>query len=56
MEDIATFLADVFQAMEAGKSPWARMIDRLGTYYNKKFHGTGWREQQQEYLEKVVKL
>jgi len=53
--DIAAFLADVFEALDEGKSPWARMFDRLGGFYDKKFHGTDWREQEKEFYEKLVR-
>jgi DNA-binding response OmpR family regulator len=52
MQDIAAFLADVFQAVEEGKSPWERLFSRLGRFYDKQFHGTEWREQEKEYLNK----
>jgi len=51
MEDIATFLADIFEAIDEGKSTWAKMFDRLGRFYDRRFHGTAWREQMQEYME-----
>lgn len=49
INDIASFLADVFQAMDEGKSTWARMFDRLGGFYDKRFHGTDWREKEREF-------
>ena len=52
MEDIAAFLADVFQAIDEGQSSWERMFARLGRFYDKRFHGTAWREQQMDYLKK----
>jgi CheY-like chemotaxis protein len=57
MGDIATFLADVFQAIDEGKSPWVRMLDRLGRFYDKRFHGTAWREQEKDFFnEKLAHL
>jgi hypothetical protein len=50
MDDIAIFLADVFEAMDAGKSTWVKMFDRLGRFYDKRFHGTAWRQQMLEYV------
>ena len=47
--DIASFLADVFQSIDERKSPWIRLFDRLGGFYDKKFHGTDWREQEKEF-------
>ena len=55
MDDIASFLADVFEALDEGKSPWTRMLDRLGGFYDKKFHGTHWREQEKEFYEKIMR-
>ena len=55
IDDIAVFLADVFEALGEGKSPWARMFDRLGGFYDKRFHGTDWREQEKEFYEKIMK-
>ena len=50
MGDIATFLADVFEAIDEGKSPWDKMMVRLSRYFDKRFHGTDWRKQMQEYV------
>ena len=55
IDDIVLFLADVFEALDEGKSPWARMFDRLGGFYDKRFHGTDWREQEKEFYEKIMK-
>lgn len=50
MDEIASFLADVFEAMDEGKSPWLKLIDRLSGFYSKTFRGTDWREQLEEYV------
>ena len=55
INDIALFLADVFEALDEGKSPWIRMLERLGRFYDIKFHGTNWREQQKTYFEKIMR-
>ena len=55
IHEIAAFLADVFEARDEGKSPWKRMFDRLGGFYDKRFHGTDWREQEKEFYEKIIK-
>ena len=52
--DIATFLADVFQALYDKKSPWAKMEERLGRFFDKRFHGTEWREQRKEFIDKKL--
>ena len=54
IENIATFMADVFESIDEGKSPWEKLIVRLGGFYDKQFHGTEWREQQKEYLDKLT--
>jgi CheY-like chemotaxis protein len=53
IEEIATFMVDVFESIDAGRSPWEKLIDRLGGFYDKKFHGTEWRKQKEEYLNKI---
>ena len=55
MNDIALFLADVFEALDEGESPWTRMFNRLSAFYDKKFHGTDWREQEKEFYEKIMR-
>jgi len=51
MDDIAAFLADVFESIDEGKSTWVRVFERLGGFFDKRFHGTGWREQEKEFWE-----
>ena len=55
MHEIDLFVADVLEALEKKKSPWVRWMDRLGGYYDKRFHGPGWREQEREFWEKKLK-
>jgi DNA-binding NtrC family response regulator len=50
MNQIATFVADVIQSIEKKKSPWQRLLERLGGYYDRRFGGTDWREKELEYL------
>ena len=54
ISDIAIFLADVFEALDEGKSTWEKMFDRLGSFYDKRFHGKDWREQIQHYAESKI--
>ena len=54
MDDIATLLADVFEAIDEGKSTWARMFDRLGGFFDKRFHGTDWRQQMEDYVKSKI--
>ncbi|MGD9199865.1 MAG: response regulator, partial [Desulfobacterales bacterium] len=37
MVNIASFLNDVLEAQEQGKSPWDRWYDRMGSFFEKKF-------------------
>jgi DNA-binding NtrC family response regulator len=55
MKNIATFVADVIDSIEKKKSPWFRLLDRLGGYYDHKFGGTDWRKKELEYLMKKAK-
>ncbi len=50
MNQIASFVADVIQSIEKKKSPWIRLLERLGGYYDRRFGGTDWREKELEYL------
>lgn len=52
MVDIEIFVADVLEAMKKKKNPWERLLDRLGGFYDRKFQGTHWREQEDAYLKK----
>jgi DNA-binding NtrC family response regulator len=42
MKDIATYLTDILEAKEKGKSSWWRWLERFASYYDKKF-GPNWR-------------
>ena len=56
INDIASFLADVFEALDEGKSTWEKMFDRLGGFYDKRFHGKDWREQMKDYAKSIVSM
>jgi hypothetical protein len=43
MANITTFLIDIFEAEEKGKSLWWRWFDRLADYFDSKF-GPDWQE------------
>ena len=49
MHDIHLFVADVLEAFEKKKSPWNKFFDRLSGFYDKRFHGTDWREQERKF-------
>lgn len=55
IDKIDLFIADVFEAKEKNKSPWDRWFERLGSFYDKRFHGTNWREQEREFWEEKIK-
>jgi len=55
MKNIATFVADVIESIDKKKSPWLRVLDRLGGYYDHKFGGTDWRKKELEYLLKKAR-
>jgi CheY-like chemotaxis protein len=55
MNQIRVFIADVIEAIEKNKSPWAKMFDRLGGFYDKKFNGPDWREKEKEFWETKMK-
>jgi hypothetical protein len=43
MAEIATYLGDIYEAKEKGKSLWWRWYDRLANYFEKKF-GPDWQK------------
>lgn len=55
--NVELFVADVIEAREKDKNPWIKWFDRLAGFYDRRFHGTNWREQQREFwkaqLEKI---
>jgi DNA-binding NtrC family response regulator len=50
MANITTFLNDILEAQEKGKSLMWRWLDRLGSYYEKKF-GRDWKKDDKEFWE-----
>lgn len=55
MHQIDLFVADVVQAAESKKNPWVRWAERLGGFYDKRFVGTDWRKQEEEFWKKFLK-
>ncbi len=55
MNQIRAIMADVFEAINKNMSPWEKMFERLGNFYDKKFNGPDWREKEKEFWEKKVK-
>ena len=50
MANISTFLEDILEAKEKDKNFWWRWLDRLGSYYEKKF-GADWQNKDKEFWE-----
>lgn len=48
VHDIITYLNDVLEAEEKGKSRWTRWLDRFSAYYDAKF-GPKWRDVDEEF-------
>jgi len=51
ISNIATFLNDILEAREKGKSFWWRWLDRLGDYYARKF-GPDWQDKDKDFWER----
>ncbi len=56
MADIDIFVADVLEALEMNKSTWEKWLRRLGKFYDSRFQGTSWRDQEKEFWEKKMKI
>ena len=55
LTEISTFLNDILEARENGKSHTWRWLDRLGSYYDKKF-GSDWKKHDKEFWEKLHRI
>ncbi len=55
MINIAVFAADVIEATEKNKSAWGKWFERLGGFYDKRFHGTNWREEEKAFWDEKIK-
>ena len=55
MNNIATFAADVLESIEKNKNPWERWFERLGGFYDQKFHGTDWRDKEKAFWDEKLK-
>ena len=51
MVNIASFLNDVLEAKEQGKSTWAHWYDKLGSFFEKKF-GENWQKDDPDFWKK----
>ena len=52
MKKIATFMADVLESIAKNKSPWERLVERLGGFYDRRFGGPNWRKKELEFAMK----
>ena len=48
MANIVTYLNDILEAKEQGKSVWWRWLDRFAVYYDRKF-GPDWKSKDKEF-------
>jgi CheY-like chemotaxis protein len=53
--NIKTYLNDILEAIEKGKSFWWRWLDRWAFYFDKKF-GPTWRDKDKEFWEKFPSI
>ncbi|MBW1998754.1 MAG: response regulator [Deltaproteobacteria bacterium] len=51
--NIATYLNDILQAKEEGKSTWWRWMDRLGAFFERRF-GPDWKMDDKEFWDKFM--
>jgi CheY-like chemotaxis protein len=51
MVNIATYLSDILEAQQKGKSLMTRWLDRMDVYYDKRF-GKDWKEDDPEFWKK----
>lgn len=52
MTHITTYLNDILEAKEKGKSFWWRWLERFGAFYDRKF-GLDWREKDKAFWEEI---
>ena len=55
MSEIDLFVADVLDAIDHKKNPWVKWFERLAGFYDSRFHGPNWREQEQEFWKEKLK-
>jgi hypothetical protein len=52
MRNIEIFINDIFEAQKKGKNLWWRWLDRLDSYYVKRF-GSDWQKNEKEFWEEL---
>ena len=55
MQDIHLFVADVIEARDKKMNSWGKWFDRFATFYDRRFHGTHWREQEKKFWDEMIK-
>lgn len=55
--DIDVFVADVIEAREKGRNPWAKWFERLGPFFQEtiNFRGPNWREDHKKFWDEKLK-
>ena len=54
MSEIVTYLEDVLEAKNKGKSTWGRWLERFNAYYERVF-GPDWKDHDKEFWKKFLK-
>jgi DNA-binding NtrC family response regulator len=55
IDKIGIFIADVLESIQKKKSPWLKVFERLGGFYDKQFNGPDWREKEKKYWDEKLK-
>jgi len=55
INNIGLFVADIIEAKEKKKNVWLKWYDRLGTFFDRRFSGPNWREEQKEFWDEMLK-
>ena len=53
MADIATFLNEILEAKEEGRSSWARWFDRFANSYCERKFGSGWQDKDAQFWQNL---
>lgn len=53
LADMDVYLADVFRALAQNQSPWDRWFSKLGGFFDRRFHGTSWREDEKKFWDNL---
>ncbi len=50
IKTIPAFVADVLESLAKNRSPWEKLLERLGGFYDKRFSGPNWRKKELEFV------